>query len=160
MFLEAPGFRNRTCDEVLSKLAFVFNLRRYILEILQWAREHGAPWDWEIWPDTICSPRHRMLFNSTNEASINVSITWRTSFVRPCWETCSHAAQGGHLVRRCRLKPVQTRIERQLVSYIRRPPMHLYVLTLRHGKDPLCTIQRLKPICDIHCFQTLLPFSS
>jgi hypothetical protein len=32
-------------DEPLSNFGFKLNLRRYNLDVLQWAREHDCPWD-------------------------------------------------------------------------------------------------------------------
>ena len=32
-------------DEPLLKFAFKFNLRRYNLDVLKWARERDCPWD-------------------------------------------------------------------------------------------------------------------
>jgi hypothetical protein len=53
------------CDEPLSNVAFNFNLRRYNkaadnghLNVLQWAREHGCPWNIVKCEETAAEYRH------------------------------------------------------------------------------------------------------
>jgi len=52
------------------------------------------------------------------------------------------------MVRLCRLKPAEPELKARWSYKCWRPPTHHYLLILVSGEGPLCTIQRLQPICD------------